>query len=90
VLNGIGSEMFSIMPEASQELESIGSILSEICSTTSSQYTDNNIGVQAANEEALKILEEAEIAAEGKLKDKLPEVSLGYSNKVNTRRTLEA
>lgn len=90
VLNGIGSEMFSIMPEASQELENIGGILSEICSTTSSQYTDNTIGVQAANEEALKILEEAEIAAESKLKDKLPEVSSMYNDRVNTRRTLEA
>jgi division protein CdvB (Snf7/Vps24/ESCRT-III family) len=57
VLNGIRSEMGSIMPETSQELDNIGSILSEICSTTSSQYTDNSIGVQAANEAALKILE---------------------------------
>jgi division protein CdvB (Snf7/Vps24/ESCRT-III family) len=87
VLNGIGSEMFSIMPEASQELENIGGILSEICSTTSSQYTDN-LGVQAANEEALKILEEAEIAAENKLKDKLPEVSSIYN--ANKRKTIEA
>ena len=88
VLNGIGSEMFSIMPEASQELENIGGILSEICSTTNSQHIDNSIGVQAANEEALKILEEAEIAAESKLKDKLPEVSSMYN--ANRRRTLEA
>jgi division protein CdvB (Snf7/Vps24/ESCRT-III family) len=90
VLNGIGSEMFSIMPEASQELENIGSILSEICSTTSSQYTDNSIGVQAANEEALKILEEAEIAAESKLKNKLPEVSSIYTTTANKRSPLEA
>jgi division protein CdvB (Snf7/Vps24/ESCRT-III family) len=89
VLNGIGSEMFGIMPEASQELENIGGILSEICSTTSSQYTDSSIGVQAANEEALKILEEAEIAAESKLKDKLPEVSSIYTT-ANKRKTLEA
>ena len=86
VLNDIGSEMFSIMPEASQELENIGGILSEICSTTSSQYTD--IGVQVANEEALKILEEAEVAAECRLKEKMPEVSSAYSTSI--RRSLEA
>ncbi|MDR2548306.1 MAG: hypothetical protein LBC34_02285 [Rickettsiales bacterium] len=94
VLNGVGSEMFSIMPEASKELENIGDILSEICSTTSSQYIDNSVCVQAANEEAIKILEEAEIAAENKLKDKLPEISsatIYNSNNIkNIRRTLEA
>jgi division protein CdvB (Snf7/Vps24/ESCRT-III family) len=88
VLNDIGSEMFGIMPDASRELENIGGILSEICSTTSSQYTDNSIGVQVANEEALKILEEAEIAAESKLKEKLPEVSATHN--ANKRKTLEA
>jgi division protein CdvB (Snf7/Vps24/ESCRT-III family) len=87
VLNGIRSEMGSIMPEASQELDSIGNILSEICSTTSGQYTDNAIGVQAANEEALKILEEAEVAAESRLKDKLPEISPIYD--ANRRKTVE-
>jgi len=88
VLNDIGSEMFSIMPEASQELENIGGILSEICSTTSSQYMDNSIGIQAANDDALKILEEAEVAAESKLKDKLPEIS--SLNNAHKRRILEA
>jgi division protein CdvB (Snf7/Vps24/ESCRT-III family) len=87
VLSSIRSEMGSIMPEASQELDNIGSVLSEICSTTSSQYTDNSIGVQAANEEALKILEEAEIAAESRLKNKLPEISAIYN--ANSRRPLE-
>ncbi|MDR0797626.1 MAG: hypothetical protein LBE70_02755 [Nitrososphaerota archaeon] len=88
VLNDIRSEMFNIMPEASQELENIGGMLSEICSTTSGQYIDNSIGVQAANEEALKILEEAEVAAESSLKNKLPEISPIYNT--NNRRPLEA
>jgi division protein CdvB (Snf7/Vps24/ESCRT-III family) len=90
VLNGIGSEMYSIMPEASQELENIGDTLSEICSTTSSQYIDNSIGVQTTNEEALKILKEAEKAAENKIKDKLPEVTPIHTTTTNKRKPLEA
>ncbi|MCL1977870.1 MAG: Snf7 family protein [Candidatus Bathyarchaeota archaeon] len=90
LLNGIRSEMCGIMPEASQELDNIGSMLSDICSATSNQYTDiSNVGAQAANEEALKILEEAEIAAEGRLKDRLPEISSRYSG-INKRESIEA
>ncbi|MCL2288006.1 MAG: Snf7 family protein [Candidatus Bathyarchaeota archaeon] len=88
VLNSIRSEMGNIMPEASQELGNIGGILSEICSTTSSQYTDNSINVQAANEEALKILEEAEVVAGNRLKNKLPEMP--HISDANKRRHVEA
>jgi division protein CdvB (Snf7/Vps24/ESCRT-III family) len=89
LLNGVRSEMCSILPEASQELGSIGNLLSDICTTTSNQYTDvPNGGVQAANEDALKILEEAEVAAESRLKDKLPEITPAYA--VNKRTGLEA
>jgi division protein CdvB (Snf7/Vps24/ESCRT-III family) len=89
LLNGVRSEMCSILPEASQELGSIGNLLSDICTSTSNQYTDvPNGGVQAANEDALKILEEAEVAAESRLKDKLPEITPAYA--VNKRTGLEA
>jgi len=89
LLNGIQSEMCSIMPEASQELGNIGSMLSDICSSTSNQYCDiSSVGTQVANEEALKILEEAEVAAEGKLKDRLPEIMSGYSSVNNRRESL--
>jgi division protein CdvB (Snf7/Vps24/ESCRT-III family) len=74
-LNSVRSDMSRSMPEASQELGNIGNILSEICSTTSSQYMNNSVGVQAANEEALKILEEAEVVAESRLKSQFPEMS---------------
>ncbi|MCL2869076.1 MAG: Snf7 family protein [Candidatus Bathyarchaeota archaeon] len=90
LLNGIQSEMCSIMPEASQELGNIGSMLSDICSSTSNQYCDiSSVGTQVANEEALKILEEAEVAAEGKLKDRLPEIMSGYSSVNNRRESLQ-
>ena len=89
MLSGIQSEMCGIMPEASQELDSIGNMLSDICSSTSGQYCGiSNVGAQVANEEALKILEEAEVAAEGKLKDRLPEVMPGYS--LNRREGVQA
>jgi division protein CdvB (Snf7/Vps24/ESCRT-III family) len=89
LLNGVRSEMCSIMPEASQELGSIGNLLSDICVNSSSQYMDvNNVGAQTANEEALKILEEAEVAAETKLKDRLPEINPGYAT-ANKRPNLE-
>ncbi len=88
LLNGVRSEMCSILPDASQELGNIGNLLGEICTTTSNQYTDvPTAGVHAANEEALKILEEAEVAAESRLKDRLPEIAPG--NMVNKRESLE-
>jgi division protein CdvB (Snf7/Vps24/ESCRT-III family) len=89
MLNGIRSEMCGIMPEASQELGNIGNLLTEICSTTSNQYTDvSGVGAQAANEEALQILQEAEVAAESRLKDRLPEIAPGYN--ANKKSSLEA
>ncbi|MCL2642748.1 MAG: Snf7 family protein [Candidatus Bathyarchaeota archaeon] len=90
LLNGIQSEMCGIMPEASQELDNIGSMLADICSSTSTPYSDlSTVGAYAANEEALKILEEAEVAAESKLKDRLPEIMSGYgSGSINKRESL--
>jgi division protein CdvB (Snf7/Vps24/ESCRT-III family) len=87
MLSGIQSEMCGIMPEASQELDSIGGMLSDICSSTSGQYYGiSSAGTQVANEEALKILEEAEVAAESKLKNRLPEIMNGYN--INKRESI--
>jgi len=89
MLNSVRSEMCSIMPEASQELDNIGGMLTEICSSTTNQYSNiSSVGTQVANEEALKILEEAEFAAESKLSDRLPEVMPMYG--VQNRKSLEA
>lgn len=74
VLNGIRTEMCGILPEASQELGNIGGLLSEIVITTK-QGTDMPLENAKACPEALQILEEAEIAAEIKLKDQLPEIN---------------
>lgn len=74
VLSSIGSEMCSIFPEASQELGSIGNLLSEIV-VNSSQSTEAPVNTGRLDAEAEKILKEAELAAEKKLKQQLPEAS---------------
>lgn len=72
VIKNIRSGITSLFPEANKELENIGSLLTEIASSTS-QTTGLPINVEAANQEAKKILEEAESVAEQKIKQKLPE-----------------
>lgn len=73
LLNNIRTEMCSIMPEASQELGNIGNLLGEIVTTTN-QGTDIPMNSTAANEDALQILQEAEVAAAKQIEQKFPEV----------------
>ncbi len=87
VLNNVRSEMCSILPEASQELGNIGSILSDIVTTTN-QGTDMPVNTIMASADALQILEEAEVAAESRLKERLPEVATGVA--VNKQTSIEA
>ena len=86
MLNNVRTEMCSIFPEASQELGNIGNLLSDICSTTtqSNDGPSNNI---VANAEAMQILEEAEVAAESRLKSQFPEI--GLDSPVQKRASLE-
>ena len=86
LLNNVRSEMCSILPEASQELGNIGSILSDIVTTTN-QGTDTPVNTIMASADALQILEEAEVAAESNLKEKLPEAANGTA--VNKRTSIE-
>ena len=77
VLQTVRSGMCSIIPEASAELESIGGLLGEIVTSTN-QSADVPMNTTARlNDDALAILEEAESAAEKKLRDSLPEVTTG-------------
>ena len=76
VLNNIRSGMSSVLPQASQELESIGSLLSDIVTTTS-QSSETPVNIGAANEDAQEILKEAELAAEKRLNDQFPEAASG-------------
>jgi division protein CdvB (Snf7/Vps24/ESCRT-III family) len=87
VLNNIRSGMSTVLPEAGQELEKIGSLLSDIVTTTS-QSTDMYVNTGTVNEEAQKILEEAELTAENKLKKQIPEVETEAA--ISRRTSIEA
>ena len=87
MLNNVRTEMCSIFPEASQELGNIGNLLSDICTTTSQSNDMPSNGI-VANAEALQILEEAEVAAENRLKSQFPEI--GMEAPVQKRTSLEA
>lgn len=74
VLNNIQKGMSGIFPEAGNELENIGSLLTDIVSTTHHD-TGVPVNIGTASLEAEKILQEAETTAESKLKAQLPEIS---------------
>jgi division protein CdvB (Snf7/Vps24/ESCRT-III family) len=74
VLNNIRAGMSGIFPEAGRELENIGTLLTDIVSTTH-QDTGMTVNTGTASLEAEKILQEAETAAENKLKAQLPEIT---------------
>lgn len=75
VLNNIRNGMSGVFPEAGQELENIGTLLTDIVSTTH-QDTSMPANIGTASLEAEKILSEAETAAEQKLRQQLPEISI--------------
>ena len=74
VLNNIRNGMSGVFPEAGQELENIGTLLTDIVSTTH-QDTGVPLNIGTTGLEAEKILAEAETAAEQKLRQQLPEIS---------------
>ena len=78
VLSNIRSEMCSVFPEASQELGNIGNLLSEIV-VNCNPSTDVPVNTGRLDSEAEKILKEAELAAEKKLKHQLPEAAMEKS-----------
>jgi division protein CdvB (Snf7/Vps24/ESCRT-III family) len=78
VLNNIRSGIAGIFPEADRELEDIGSLLTDIVSSTN-QSNGMPVNIETASAEAEKILEEAESATEKKLKEQLPEVATAVS-----------
>jgi division protein CdvB (Snf7/Vps24/ESCRT-III family) len=84
VLNNIRSGMSTVLPQASQELESIGSLLGEIV-TSSNQSSDMpmNIG-STTNPEAEKILAEAELEAEKRLSEQFPDAATGVVTRKRT------
>lgn len=86
VLNTVRTGMSGILPQASQELESIGRLLGDICTQTS-QSSEPPVNLGTVNEDALAILEEAEVAAEKRIRDQFPEV--GTEVVMNKRASVE-
>lgn len=91
LLSNVRTEMCGIFPEASQELGSIGNLLSDICTSTNGSTSDMSmVGSVTANADALKILEEAEVAAESRLSARLPEIGqIPMDNQMPRRTSLE-
>lgn len=73
VLNGIKKGMVGIMPQAEREFDQIGTLINGII-IDASQTTQLNVNFEVANEDAQKILEEASIIAEKRMKEKFPEL----------------
>jgi len=73
VLNGIKRGMVGIMPQAEKEFDQIGNLINGII-IDASQTTQLNVNFEVANEDAQKILEEATIIAEKRMKEKFPEL----------------
>ncbi len=73
VIQTVGSEVQNVFPEAKKELEQIRSLINGII-MDAGEATGAKLDFESANEEAKKILEEAENAAEQKIKEKFPEI----------------
>jgi division protein CdvB (Snf7/Vps24/ESCRT-III family) len=87
VLNNIRTGMSTVLPQASQELESIGSLLGDIVTSTN-QSTEMPMYTGTVNAEAEKILEEAELAAEKRLREQFPDAATGVA--VSKKTSIEA
>ncbi|AOL15951.1 hypothetical protein BFU36_03545 [Sulfolobus sp. A20] len=85
VVNELKSTLRGIMPEVSIELADLGEGLQEIV-TESGEFTGLSTYSAASSPEARKILEEASIVAEQRMKEKFPELPAGSAllNKSNT------
>lgn len=83
VLSNIRSGMSTVFPEAGRELENIGNLLTDIVTSTN-QSTGMPVNFGTANAEAEKILEEAELAAEKRLRKQFPEVATGVTMRKRT------
>ena len=75
VIRSIRSGLVNFMPEAEHEMGEIGSMLSSMLSDAG-RLGVFTLNFEAANEDAQKILAEASIVAENKMKEKFPELPL--------------
>ena len=76
VIRNVKSGLGNVLPEADREIGEISSLLSNIL-VDAGQLGGYTLNFEAANEDAERILSEASIVAEQKMKDKFPELPIG-------------
>ena len=76
VLRSVRNGMAKVSPEAEREFGNIGNLLSGII-MDAGHSTGFNVDFQEANEDAQKILNEAAMVAEQKVKEKFPQLPTG-------------
>jgi len=76
VLRSVKNGMAAVFPEAEREFGTIGNLLSGII-MDAGHSTGLNIDFQEASEDAQKIMNEASIVAEQKVKEKFPQLPAG-------------
>jgi division protein CdvB (Snf7/Vps24/ESCRT-III family) len=87
VIKGLQSGLSGMMPEADQSFSQISDLLGSIM-TDSGQIPSGEIGsVGAANEDTMRIMEEASAIVEMNMKNKFPDLP---STSTNTQKKLEA
>ncbi|RLF19154.1 MAG: hypothetical protein DRJ68_06275 [Thermoprotei archaeon] len=84
VVRNIKGSLSGVLPDAEQELSELGDILNSLV-VEAGQATGQSVMLEAS-EEAQKILEEAMVVAEQKMKEKLPEIPTGVSTKQKATR----
>src|SRR5690242_19596384 len=87
VIKGLQGGLSGMMPEADQSFSQISDLLGSIM-TDSGQIPSGEIGsVGAANEDTIRIMEEASAIVEMNMKNKFPDLP---STSTNTQKKLEA
>ena len=80
VIRSVKTGISTLLPEAERELGDISTILSSIL-VDAGQTAGLSLNFETANEDAMKILNEAAAIAEQKFKEKFPELPTGVSEK---------
>lgn len=73
ILKNVRPGLQGVIPEAEREISEVGDLLSSVISDAGI-VGESGVNFEAANEDAERILREAEGLAEERMKDKLPEV----------------
>ncbi len=79
VIRKVKTGLLGVMPEAENEVTEINNMLSSIL-VDAGQLGSIPIDFRAANEDAERILQEASAIAEQRMKEKLPDLPVGYES----------